>query len=112
MKKKKLGAKHVCFQCGCKFYDLAKPQPLCPKCGANQAEGKKKTAVSAPRHAGGDLPLPSPRARRRPQQEDDWDGSEVAFEPDDSGNDEAFDVDGLSLVDEDDLEETEDLESP
>jgi hypothetical protein len=31
-----LGNKYICFQCGTKFYDLRRPEPLCPKCGANQ----------------------------------------------------------------------------
>ena len=31
-----LGSKHVCFKCGTKFYDLKKPEALCPKCGADQ----------------------------------------------------------------------------
>jgi len=30
----KLGSKWECFSCGAKFYDLNKPEPLCPKCGA------------------------------------------------------------------------------
>lgn len=34
----KLGTKHECFSCGTKFYDLGKPEPLCPKCGANQKD--------------------------------------------------------------------------
>jgi uncharacterized protein (TIGR02300 family) len=40
-----LGNKHVCNHCGCKFYDLDKAKPICPKCGASQEEnqkGKKK----------------------------------------------------------------------
>jgi uncharacterized protein (TIGR02300 family) len=32
----KLGTKFECFNCGTKFYDLGKSEPLCPKCGANQ----------------------------------------------------------------------------
>jgi hypothetical protein len=32
----RLGGKHVCFECGAKFYDLNRPEPLCPKCGADQ----------------------------------------------------------------------------
>jgi uncharacterized protein (TIGR02300 family) len=35
---KDLGAKHVCFKCGTKFYDLKKPAPICPKCGADQRD--------------------------------------------------------------------------
>ena len=33
-----LGTKYVCFKCGTKFYDLKKPVPVCPKCGADQRE--------------------------------------------------------------------------
>jgi uncharacterized protein (TIGR02300 family) len=33
-----LGRKHDCFKCGTKFYDLKKPAPICPKCGADQRE--------------------------------------------------------------------------
>lgn len=35
---KDLGTKHICFKCGAKFYDLKKPEAVCPKCGANQRE--------------------------------------------------------------------------
>lgn len=111
MKKKKLGTKHICFQCGCKFYDLAKPEPICPKCGANQTDAKKKTTVSVSRTSRADTALPSPRPRRRKPQEDDWEGPELAFEEEDPGDREPFDVDGLSLVEEDDLEESEDVEN-
>jgi rubrerythrin len=34
----KLGSKWECFSCGAKFYDLNKPEPLCPRCGANQLD--------------------------------------------------------------------------
>ncbi len=37
-----LGSKHVCFNCGIKFYDLRKPEPICPKCGADQREASAK----------------------------------------------------------------------
>lgn len=38
MPAKDLGTKYACFKCGTKFYDLKKPDPLCPKCGADQRE--------------------------------------------------------------------------
>ncbi len=38
MATRELGTKHVCFKCGTKFYDLKKPAPVCPKCGADQRE--------------------------------------------------------------------------
>ncbi len=33
-----LGKRYTCFKCACKFYDLNRPDPLCPKCGADQRE--------------------------------------------------------------------------
>jgi len=33
-----LGKRFKCYKCGMKFYDLGKPQPLCPSCGANQLD--------------------------------------------------------------------------
>ena len=38
MPAKDLGNKFVCFKCSTKFYDMKKPDPLCPKCGADQRE--------------------------------------------------------------------------
>lgn len=34
----KLGSKHECPACSTKFYDLGKSEPVCPSCGAVQAE--------------------------------------------------------------------------
>ncbi|MEE9606599.1 MAG: FYDLN acid domain-containing protein, partial [Myxococcota bacterium] len=47
----KLGVKYVCFDCEAKFYDLNRPEPLCPKCGADQRKRPKAEASkpSAPR---------------------------------------------------------------
>lgn len=38
MPAKDLGTKWTCFKCATKFYDMKKPDPLCPKCGADQRE--------------------------------------------------------------------------
>lgn len=38
MAAKELGNKFVCFKCSTKFYDLKKPDPICPKCGTDQRE--------------------------------------------------------------------------
>jgi uncharacterized protein (TIGR02300 family) len=35
MPAKDLGVKHTCWKCGTKFYDLKKPNAVCPKCGAD-----------------------------------------------------------------------------
>ncbi len=48
-----LGTKYVCFKCGTKFYDLKKPVPACPKCGADQRDAPttKGGSARAPRQA-------------------------------------------------------------
>jgi uncharacterized protein (TIGR02300 family) len=38
----KLGNKHKCFKCGTKFYDLEKPEAICPKCGENMKNEEEK----------------------------------------------------------------------
>ncbi len=43
----KLGSKHECYSCGTKFYDLGKPEPICPKCGANQTHAAPSTQLAA-----------------------------------------------------------------
>jgi uncharacterized protein (TIGR02300 family) len=43
----KLGSKHECYNCGTKFYDLGKSEPLCPKCGANQKDASTSESPSA-----------------------------------------------------------------
>ena len=42
------GKKHTCFKCGHKFYDLNKPDPICPQCQANQLEMPKKENPPSP----------------------------------------------------------------
>lgn len=45
-----LGKKFECYSCGTKFYNLGRPEAICPKCGANQKNAKSEDApVAAPR---------------------------------------------------------------
>ena len=45
-----LGKKFECFNCRAKFYDLGKPEAICPKCGANQKDAKNaEEAAASPR---------------------------------------------------------------
>ena len=37
-KKARLGTRYTCFGCGVRFYDLNKPEPICPKCGVDQRD--------------------------------------------------------------------------
>lgn len=48
-----LGKKYNCYSCHTKFYDLGKPVPVCPKCGADQRDADDKP------------PAPTPRSRPR-----------------------------------------------
>ncbi|MDH5477899.1 MAG: FYDLN acid domain-containing protein [Nitrospinota bacterium] len=41
----KYGQRFTCYQCGVKFFDLNKPKPLCPKCGADQKKAPKKATT-------------------------------------------------------------------
>ena len=50
-----LGKKYECFSCSTKFYNLGKPEAICPKCGANQKDARADEA-----------PAPAPRPPRRP----------------------------------------------
>ena len=47
MPAKDLGTKHSCWKCGTKFYDLKKPSPACPKCGADPRQAPVVKAPSA-----------------------------------------------------------------
>ncbi len=40
-----LGKKYECYGCGVKFYDLCKPEPICPRCGSNQKNAPPKPAL-------------------------------------------------------------------
>lgn len=33
-----LGTRYTCYECEKKFYDLNRPEPICPGCGADQRE--------------------------------------------------------------------------
>jgi len=51
-----LGGRWECYGCSSKFYDLGKPDPICPKCGADQRE--KPREKPSP-------PTPQPEKPRR-----------------------------------------------
>ncbi len=56
-RKVQLGQRWVCYECGARFYDLKRPEPVCPRCKADQREsptfekpkrGRGKKAAKAP----------------------------------------------------------------
>ena len=44
-----LGRKYTCYSCHTKFYDLGKPIPVCPKCGADQRDAEEAPPVTSHR---------------------------------------------------------------
>jgi uncharacterized protein (TIGR02300 family) len=91
MPAKDLGNKHVCFKCGTKFYDLKKPEPVCPKCGTDQRESPalkapepRRSRLSAARPV-----APEPEAEVAVEEEseevEDEETEDEAFGDDDEG---------------------------
>jgi len=58
-----LGRKYTCYSCHTKFYDLGKPEPLCPKCGADQRDAEETVAALVEDLRGGALPEPEQPSR-------------------------------------------------
>ena len=87
MAAKDLGNKHVCFKCSTKFYDMKKPDPLCPKCGADQrespalkppSEGRRGRLSSAPKII---EPTPEPDEAEASEEEESADFEDEDAEP-------------------------------
>jgi hypothetical protein len=47
--KTRLGRKWTCFSCARKFYDLQRPQPICPNCNADQEARPREEPTQAAR---------------------------------------------------------------
>jgi hypothetical protein len=58
-----LGRKYTCYSCHTKFYDLGKPTPLCPKCGADQRHAEEAPVYTSSRSR-------SPRVVEEPPEEE------------------------------------------
>jgi len=64
-RKTKLGQKWTCYSCQAKFYDMQKPDPRCPKCGADQRQSpafEKPKRTRAKKAA----PPPAPKKAAKP----------------------------------------------
>ena len=57
-----LGTKYNCFKCQTKFYDLKKPAPTCPKCGADQRDAPIIKPMSAKARAAAAAAAPKEEA--------------------------------------------------
>lgn len=82
MVKSEWGTRYTCYKCGARFYDLNKPEPICPKCNANQTRVTAKSAA------------PSPRARARAVMPEEPEAVE------DDGDDTVKGIDGIKVDDE------------
>ncbi len=60
-RKTKLGQKWSCYSCQAKFYDLQKPDPKCPKCGADQ---RQSPAFEKPKRTRAKKPTPAPAPKK------------------------------------------------
>jgi hypothetical protein len=93
-----LGKKYECAECGAKFYDLGKPEPICPRCGTNQRDVEKAAAPEPrPRY------VAPPRAAATPAEPED----EV---PDDIGDEDEEILEVEPGEDEEEEEEDDDEE--
>ncbi len=82
MPAKDLGTKYTCFKCGTKFYDMKKPEPVCPKCGADQRESPALKAPPAPERRPRRPVEPKPPAVEvEPELDDDAEVEDEADEP-------------------------------
>jgi len=82
-----LGNRYVCFACQARFYDLNRPEPICPKCGSDQREKPKEVLKPLPRPKGrtkkrGGMPplLDEDEEEFVGEADDDDDFLEVGFE--------------------------------
>jgi len=71
-----LGRKYTCYSCHTKFYDLGKPIPLCPKCGADQRDADSAPVVT-PSRSRRSAPPPPPPPVEEPADEGDLGGDEA-----------------------------------
>ncbi|HEX3111233.1 MAG TPA: FYDLN acid domain-containing protein [Thermoanaerobaculia bacterium] len=55
-----LGKKYTCYSCHTKFYDLGKPEPTCPKCGADQRDADEAPVVTPTRRRAAPAAAPAP----------------------------------------------------
>lgn len=93
-----LGKKHECSECGAKFYDLGKPDPVCPRCGTVVSDGEEEPSPKNRRKRR----TPPVTGKARTEAREDFSGSD--------GEDDDYDVDDEALEEDLEDEELENLE--
>lgn len=102
--KAQLGKRYVCFQCGTKFYDLNRPVPACPECGADQTNapvrdikallsGRSRLRDDEDEEFGDDLAEDDELGEEDDFAEDDDEGGDYDEDEGGGGEEEAFDED-------------------
>ena len=87
MPAKDLGVKHTCWKCGTKFYDLKKPNPVCPKCGADPHEAPVvKAPPAAERRRAKEEPIEEVAAEVEEADVEEDAEDAVEEEPEESGD--------------------------
>lgn len=100
-----LGKKYTCYSCHTKFYDLGKPVPLCPKCGADQRDSDEEPVIPVRSRSRAAAVAPAPVVEE-PADEGDFADSEAAPAAADSEDeDEIIATDGPEEEAEDEEEE-------
>lgn len=90
--KSRLGTRYTCYKCETKFYDLNRPAPICPECGADQSDAPVQDVKALLNKGGGKRRKVEPEEEPTPNLEED------AEDSDDSDDEEL----GLGLNDDDD----------
>ena len=88
-----LGTKYKCYKCGCKFYDLNKPEALCPQCGEDQANEETKKLLKKKRRRN----MPQGKAEVKPMAEAAVDSS---TDKDEDSDDYILDMEDIVLDEE------------
>jgi uncharacterized protein (TIGR02300 family) len=87
MPAKDLGTKFICFKCQTKFYDMKKPDPLCPKCGADQRESPALKPPSETKR-GRLAAVPKPVEPAEPEEAEASESEEEEIEDIETGDEE------------------------
>ncbi|HEY3172682.1 MAG TPA: FYDLN acid domain-containing protein [Thermoanaerobaculia bacterium] len=97
-----LGKKFECYNCGTKFYNLGRPEAICPKCGANQKNAKSEDAPVAPRPPRRAAVIMEPPPEGNP---DEFGEEPAPVEEEERGEDEELDEDEIVEADREEEEE-------
>lgn len=94
-----LGNRYKCFKCGTKFYDLSRPEPLCPSCAVNQNDDEAKVLHKRKKRRKSSSFVSTDHAITAPEDSDDVIevvsevDAEYAVDADDNDLDEQTDTD-------------------